>query len=308
MTLRIEIDPQTPHTHVLACVRALTAYAGLTEGVLATVTGDGEGEPLRTIVEGGAIVPKTYDSAAVPVPPVPAAPSAPAPTPAAAAQPSTAHVDTSGFSTGSVNVPTPPAPTAGTPAVPSAPAATTNLAAGVEVDSRGFPWNERIHASTKSRNDDGTWRQMRNIEKKSPGLVAQVEAEMRAQGYLEPVPNAGTPAAPTPPVPQPPAAAPAVPAPPVPQAPTVPTPPAPPVPQPPAAAAPADSLVNPTTFIGMITRITELQKQGLIEQDEVEQCCKAVGVPALLHLGPIAQMDATVIPRLNAEIDRVMAS
>ena len=129
---------------------------------------------------------------------------------------------------------------------------------------------------------------------------------MRAQGYLEPIPNAGAPAAPTPPVPQPPAATPAVPAPPVPQAPAAPTPP---VPQPPAAAAaPADSLVNPTTFIGMITRITELQKQGLIEQDEIEQCCKAVGVPALLHLGPIAQMDATVIPRLNAEIDRVMAS
>lgn len=47
-----------------------------------------------------------------------------------------------------------------------------------EVDSRGYPWDERIHASTQAKNADGTWRNKRGVSKE---LVEEVEAEFREQ-------------------------------------------------------------------------------------------------------------------------------
>lgn len=44
-----------------------------------------------------------------------------------------------------------------------------------EVDSRGFPWDERIHASSKAINADGTWRNKRGVDS---DLLHTVEAEM----------------------------------------------------------------------------------------------------------------------------------
>ena len=48
-----------------------------------------------------------------------------------------------------------------------------------QVDSAGFPWDERIHSSTKSKKDDGTWTARRGAKDQ----VAAVEAELRAKGY-----------------------------------------------------------------------------------------------------------------------------
>lgn len=76
-----------------------------------------------------------------------------------------------------------------------APAAMENPEGAPAVDSRGFPWDERIHTSSKATNADGTWRNRRGVDK---DLVAEVEAELR-----------GEPAAPPPPPPPPPPAAPA---------------------------------------------------------------------------------------------------
>ena len=73
-------------------------------------------------------------------------------------------------------VPSPPVPTAPSPApVPTANAAPVPPAG--DVDSTGLPWDERIHASTKTMNADGTWRQRRGLN--DPGLVKRVEAELR---------------------------------------------------------------------------------------------------------------------------------
>lgn len=44
-----------------------------------------------------------------------------------------------------------------------------------EVDSRGFPWDERIHASSKAINADGTWRNKRGVDS---DLLHTVEAEL----------------------------------------------------------------------------------------------------------------------------------
>ena len=54
-----------------------------------------------------------------------------------------------------------------------------------ETDKRGVRWDHRIHASTKTLNADGTWRQRRGVDE---ALVAQVEAEQRTVDGLPPPP------------------------------------------------------------------------------------------------------------------------
>lgn len=69
-----------------------------------------------------------------------------------------------------------PAPPSTAPEVPAAPS--TSAPSG-ELDIKGLPWDERIHAGTKAKNADGSWRQRRGLN--DPALVARVEAEMRAR-------------------------------------------------------------------------------------------------------------------------------
>lgn len=76
-----------------------------------------------------------------------------------------------------------------------APAASNTVDAG-ELDKNGFPWDARIHSSSKNTNQDGTWRYTRGGD---PAVRAQVEAELRAKGY-------GTAAASDTPPPPPPVA------------------------------------------------------------------------------------------------------
>lgn len=71
-----------------------------------------------------------------------------------------------------------------------------------QLDSAGFPWDERIHSSTKSKKDDGTWTARRGAK----NLVASVEAELRAKGFgapatTTPAAPVATPAAPVAPAP-----------------------------------------------------------------------------------------------------------
>lgn len=44
-----------------------------------------------------------------------------------------------------------------------------------EVDSEGLPWDARIHASSKEKKADGTWRTRRNLDK---AVAAQIKAEL----------------------------------------------------------------------------------------------------------------------------------
>jgi hypothetical protein len=45
-----------------------------------------------------------------------------------------------------------------------------------EVDKNGLPWDERIHSSNRKKNDDGSWRAKRGVDK---NLVPTVENELR---------------------------------------------------------------------------------------------------------------------------------
>lgn len=83
--------------------------------------------------------------------------------------------------------PPPPAP----PAAGTAPPAPQETTDGPELDAEGLPWDSRIHASTRTRNKDETWRLLRGVDQ---GLVDQVKAELKA-AMSAPVP-ASPPAAP----------------------------------------------------------------------------------------------------------------
>lgn len=79
------------------------------------------------------------------------------------------------FNEAPLAAPVPPAPV---PDAITMTNTTTATAGNVEVDSRGLPWDGRIHSSSKGKMaKDNTWKLRRNID---PQIVAQVEAELQA--------------------------------------------------------------------------------------------------------------------------------
>ncbi len=67
--------------------------------------------------------------------------------------------------------------------------------AGVDpngLDSRGLPWDGRIHSETRTMNKDGSWRAKRGVNDEA--MVKRVEAELRARvGTAEAPPPAPPP-------------------------------------------------------------------------------------------------------------------
>lgn len=114
-----------------------------------------------------------------------------------------------------------------------------------EFDSAGIPWDERIHAGTKGRNQDGTWKRRRNTsDVQFASVMAELSARKAGQQPSAPPAVAAAPAAaPVTANPDPMAASPVVipsaPAPMVPAAPMAPAANVAPVPAPAAAPAPA---------------------------------------------------------------------
>lgn len=66
-----------------------------------------------------------------------------------------------------------------TPPPPPAPAADEEQTTE-DVDAEGYPWDKRIHASSKAFVKDGTWRRRRGITEQK---YEQVTAELQNQGY-----------------------------------------------------------------------------------------------------------------------------
>lgn len=93
-------------------------------------------------------------------------------------------------------------------------------------DKAGFPWDERIHAATKTQNKDGTWRYKRYTDE---ATIKSVEAELSARINGTPVVQQ----------------APVVPV--VEQAPVLPTA---------AAATPSPVVPTPTVAVGNVTPAT----------------------------------------------------
>lgn len=154
-----------------------------------------------------------------------------------------------------------------------------------EVDAEGLPWDERIHASTRSVKADGTWTRRRGI---SDETYETVMAELRASvamgataGVDEAMPGTAgadwaththTPLAPAP---EPDSAAQAF-------APAVPTPPVPPVPVPAVPAPPTVSAAP--EFHELIRRVTPLQAAGKLDAAGVSSLLGAVGLKSIADL------------------------
>lgn len=178
----------------------------------------------------------------------------------------------------------PAASTTDAPVAPTAPAA----ASPVELDKNGLPWDARIHASTKAKNADNSWRTRRNLDK---ATLDSVTAELKAGASV-------APAVPTPPamvIPPPPVVAPA--AAPVNAAPVIPAPPvilpAPPAPGVAAPVLPANgtqpvAAVGAHTFATVMGKITAAMNMQKLTRPQVDEALTQNGVPNLAALAPAA--------------------
>lgn len=131
-------------------------------------------------------------------------------------------------------------------------------------DSTGLVWDERIHASSKALNADGTWRTKRGVDM---ALVAEVEAELRGSDPedIERVEEEVKELLAAPPAP---------PAPEAPLAPLAPTPAAP-VPTPPAGTSP---------FVALMKRVTTAQGAGKLTQPRVKELLESLDKKSIMDL------------------------
>lgn len=155
------------------------------------------------------------------------------------------------------NEPAYPAPS---PAQVFAPAAPIS---SVDLDTDGLPWDFRIHARTKTKMKDGSWKKLRGV---GPELVKKVEAELKAA--------VSAPAAPSIPVPPP-----AIPA----------------IPVPPASTAPG--------FADLMTLVTKAITEGKLKRDQVTEILKPFGIPSLPLVSTRLDLVPTIIAALNGVIN-----
>lgn len=170
----------------------------------------------------------------------------------------------------STSAPLPPVATAPTTTTLGA-VSSAAPAASVELDSKGLPWDERIHASTKSKLASGEWKNKRGVP---PERITAVEAELRASLGAAPAPLAPVAAAaPLPPV----APIATTPAPAAPVGASLPTtttlPPVAPV----ASADPAD-------FTQLMPRVSAAVAGGVLPATALNDACVANGLPSIVGL------------------------
>lgn len=150
--------------------------------------------------------------------------------------------------------------------VPPTSGAGSFAAAGIELDSDGFPWDHRIHASTKTKIGNGTWKLKPRTE---PALIEQVRAEYK---QVAAVPSTMTP----PMLPQAAAVEP------------VPTQPAPQAAAAPVIAPPATAGEKPTNpgmlFAATMKLYAEVEKAGKLQSGAGDVWAKAAGLPSLSSL------------------------
>jgi len=169
----------------------------------------------------------------------------------------------------------PAQPTHEAPAIDGFPVPETDRPAPVgNVDTAGTPWDERIHASTKTTNKDGTWTRRRNTpDEVFDAVMAELRgvAEPTAAEAFTPPPTVVIAPAPAP-VPGTAAAV-------------------PPVPQPVTVAAPAAPTApagGEVTFVDLMRRVTPLQAAGKLTAESLAGLLAQCG---LENLGKLAAAD-----------------
>jgi hypothetical protein len=162
-------------------------------------------------------------------------------------------------------------------------------AGSVELDKNGLPWDARIHAESKAKIADGSWRRKRGVE---DTLVAQVEGELRQVMGAPAVAPLAVPTVTTP-------------APAAPVGASSPTTTASPVVAPPPPAPPAPPAADARqVFVQLVGRSAAAMAAGKLTQQEVTDCCTAAGVPML----PLLANRLDLVPGVAAAIDAIIAA
>lgn len=167
------------------------------------------------------------------------------------------------------NIVVPPPPANIAPTTPTHGVASSGaVASSVDLDSKGLPWDERIHAGSKAKVKDGSWRMKKELD---PAHVAAVEAELRGRmsGNLV-VPTASTPPLVAPVG----ASSPTI---------TASLPVAPAI-DPAAVFGGAAVASEPTTFEQLMPRITAAVTAGLMPATAVGAACASQGLASVVML------------------------
>lgn len=188
------------------------------------------------------------------------------------------------------------------PNLPLPPAVQSPAVTGVELDSRGLPWDRRIHSATKNKCKTGEWKNIKGVDK---DMLAQVENELRIAMSGSATVTVNAPPAPPveqtviPTVPQP--IMPVVPvAPVVPQAATPPVPPVVPATPPVPPVVPATPAGCPSTFPEFLQVVTGKCTARVLSYDEVTQTCQKHGLAGIPLLGARPDLIPTVYAELEA--------
>jgi len=123
-------------------------------------------------------------------------------------------------------------------------------------DSAGLPWDERIHAATKTTKADGTWKRRKGV---SADEAAPIEAELRGAAQPAPMPM---PAAEAPPVPV---------IPPMPVAQPEPT-------------APVVPMVETLTFTEFMARLGPIMSAGKADMAYLQAVAAEMGLSSITDL------------------------
>lgn len=153
------------------------------------------------------------------------------------------------------------------PSVPPVPPSSMPVPAPAELDVDGLPWDARLHAGTKTKNQDGRWKGKRGVSEADKGAIV---ASLR---LLYPAPAVAAPPAP------------------------VAAPPAPPA----AAAVTAVDWSKPSdgTFVGFMRRVQALSVAGKVSSAQIHGFCVAVGLTKM----PDLAANVAKIPEVDAHID-----
>jgi hypothetical protein len=159
----------------------------------------------------------------------------------------------------------------------------------VTLDKNGLPWDDRIHAGTKTQNKDGSWKAKKGVD---AALVTSVEAELRARvGNAQPAALPLPGALPTQPQPSLPQA--------LPGAHTAALPgqfnPAQAMP-----GAPIASPSEPTTFEQLMMRCTGAMTAGILAPTALQNVCVQLGLGSAVTLQANPQFVPNVWAQLKA--------
>jgi hypothetical protein len=146
------------------------------------------------------------------------------------------------------------------------------------LDKNGIPWDERIHASSRVKIADGSWRTKRGVDET---LVAQVTNELKALMGIPAPPVAAVIPAPPAPIADTPAAVVAA------------------VPPPPPVAP-----VERSAFVALIGKASALIGAKKLTQEELTSAVVAAGVPSL----PLLANRLDLVPFVTDTIDAMVAA